>query len=138
MSFTVIILAAGKGSRMKSSTSKPLHKIAGAEMIEWVLEASRKAGAEQIIPVIRKEMSDLASYLSDYSIAIQNEANGTADAVVAALLHIINLNLPVIVLYADTPFITAEIIPLFIKKLIRAMTYVSSDLIQKTHMDMED
>ena len=45
MSFTVIILAAGKGSRMKSSTSKPLHKIAGCEMIEWVLEASRKAGA---------------------------------------------------------------------------------------------
>ena len=110
MSFTVIILAAGKGSRMKSSTSKPLHKIAGCEMIEWVLEASRKAGAKQIIPVIRKEMSDLASYLSDYSIAIQKEANGTADAVVAALPHIINLNLPVIVLYADTPFITAEII----------------------------
>ena len=110
MSFTVIILAAGKGSRMKSSTSKPLHKIAGCEMIEWVLEASRKAGAAQIIPVIRKEMSDLASYLSDYSTAIQKEANGTADAVVAALPHIRNLNQPVIVLYADTPFITAKII----------------------------
>ena len=79
-------------------------------MIEWVLEASRKAGAAQIIPVIRKEMSDLASYLSDYSTAIQKEANGTADAVVAALPHIRNLNQPVIVLYADTPFITAEII----------------------------
>ncbi len=110
MSFTVIILAAGKGSRMKSSTSKPLHKIAGCEMIEWVLEASRKAGAAQIIPVIRKEMSDLESYLSDYSTAIQKEANGTADAVVAALPYIRNLNQPVIVLYADTPFITAEII----------------------------
>ena len=117
MSFTVIILAAGKGSRMKSSTSKPLHKIAGCEMIEWVLEASRKAGAKQIIPVIRKEMSDLASYLSDYSIAIQKEANGTADAVVAALPHIINLNLPVIVLYADTPFITAEIISSLYQKI---------------------
>ena len=55
MSFTVIILAAGKGSRMKSSTSKPLHKIAGCEMIEWVLEASRKAGASKSFLLFEKK-----------------------------------------------------------------------------------
>ena len=71
MSFTVVILAAGKGSRMESSISKPLHKIAGFEMISWVLEAAKNAGAEHIIPVIGEDMADLASFLSNYSVAIQ-------------------------------------------------------------------
>ena len=110
MSFTVIILAAGKGSRMKSSISKPLHKIAGCEMIHWVLEVAKNAGSDHIIPVITEDMSDLASFLSDYNVAIQEKANGTAGAVIAALPHIKNINQPVIVLYADTPFITQNII----------------------------
>ena len=110
MSFTVIILAAGKGSRMESSVSKPLHKIAGSEMIQWVLEAAKYSGAEYIIPVIRENMSDLASFLSDYSVAIQKNADGTAGAVMAALPYIKNFDQPIIVLFADTPFITKDII----------------------------
>ncbi len=110
MSFTVIILAAGKGSRMESSISKPLHKIAGCEMIQWVLEAAKNAGAEHIIPVIREDMVDLASFLSDYNVAIQEKANGTAGAVMAAMPHVRNFNQPIIILYADTPFITQDII----------------------------
>ena len=48
MSFTVIILAAGKGNRMESCISKPLHRIAGCEMIKWVIEAARNAGANYL------------------------------------------------------------------------------------------
>ncbi|MDC0462488.1 NTP transferase domain-containing protein, partial [Alphaproteobacteria bacterium] len=55
MSFTAIILAAGKGSRMKSSLAKPLHKIAGQEMIAWVIDAANAAGATSIIPVISRD-----------------------------------------------------------------------------------
>ncbi len=110
MSFTVIILAAGKGSRMESSLSKPMHRIAGCEMIKWVIESAQNAGAEQIIPVIREDMQDLALFLSDYTVAIQEKANGTANAVKTALPYVKNFNLPIIVLYADTPFVTKEII----------------------------
>ena len=109
MSFTAIILAAGKGSRMKSSLSKPLHKVAGFEMISWVIDAARSAGAEPIIPVISDDTPDLASFLSGYSIAIQKNQNGTADAVMAALPHIKNRDQPILVLYADTPFINKDI-----------------------------
>ena len=109
MSFTAIILAAGKGSRMKSSLSKPLHKVAGFEMISWVIDAARSAGAEPIIPVISDDTPDLASFLSGYSIAIQKKQNGTADAVMAALPHIKNRDQPILVLYADTPFINKDI-----------------------------
>ena len=109
MSFTAIILAAGKGSRMKSSLSKPLHKVAGFEMISWVIDAARSAGAEPIIPVISDDTPDLASFLSGYCIAIQKNQNGTADAVMAALPHIKNKDQPILVLYADTPFINKDI-----------------------------
>ncbi len=117
MSFTVVILAAGKGSRMESSIAKPLHKIAGFEMIAWVLEAAKNAGAEHIIPVIGEDMADLASFLSDYCVAIQKKANGTASAVRAALPYIKNFNQPIIVLYADTPFITKDIIQSLFQKI---------------------
>ena len=110
MSFTAIILAAGKGSRMKSSLSKPLHKIAGYEMIAWVIDAARLAGAENIIPVISHDTPDLASFLSGYTIAIQKNQNGTAGAVMAALPLVKNLDQPILILYADTPFINRDII----------------------------
>ena len=109
MSFTAIILAAGKGSRMKSSLSKPLHKIAGFEMISWVIDAATSAGAEHIIPVISDDTPELAAFLSGYSLAIQKNQKGTADAVMAALPHFKNLAQPILVLYADTPFINKDI-----------------------------
>ena len=109
MSFTAIILAAGKGSRMKSSLSKPLHKIAGLEMISWVIDAATSAGAEHIIPVISDDTPELAAFLSGYSLAIQKNQKGTADAVMAALPHFKNLAQPILVLYADTPFINKDI-----------------------------
>ena len=110
MSFTAIILAAGKGSRMKSSLSKPLHKVAGFEMISWVIDATRAAGAEHIIPVIRDGTPDLVSFLSGYSVAVQRNQKGTADAVMAALPHVKNRVQPILVLCADTPFINKDII----------------------------
>ena len=110
MSFTAIILAAGKGSRMKSSLSKPLHKIAGHEMIAWVIDAAKLAGAENVISVISQDKPDLASFLSGYNVAIQKNKNGTAGAVIAALPQVKKLAKPIIVLFADTPFINKDII----------------------------
>ncbi len=117
MSFTAIILAAGKGSRMKSSLSKPLHKIAGFEMISWVIDSAKSAGAEHIIPVISYDTPDLSSFLSGHRLAIQKNQKGTADAVMAALPHIKNIAQPILVLYADTPFINKDIMRKLLDKI---------------------
>src|SRR5215218_9304938 len=43
--FTVLIMAAGQGTRMRSDTPKVLHRIAGKPLVEWVVDAAREAGA---------------------------------------------------------------------------------------------
>ena len=55
MEFLAIILAAGKGSRLKSNVAKPLHKVAGSAMISWVSAAAEAAGA-----VLRQSARDQA------------------------------------------------------------------------------
>ena len=58
MDICSIILSAGKGSRMHSSTAKPLHTICGKPMIEWVLEATKVAGIQKNIIVIPENNED--------------------------------------------------------------------------------
>ena len=53
-----IILAAGKGSRMNSSTPKPLHEVAGRPIIEHILQNIKSAGIEEVIVVINKDHFD--------------------------------------------------------------------------------
>ena len=58
MDICSIILSAGKGSRMHSSTPKPLHTICGKPMIEWVIEATKVAGIQKNIIVIPEKNED--------------------------------------------------------------------------------
>ncbi|MGB1036744.1 MAG: NTP transferase domain-containing protein, partial [Candidatus Puniceispirillales bacterium] len=51
MIFTAIILAAGKGTRMRSSLPKPLHRLAGKPLIEWVLDSMVAAHAKDAMIV---------------------------------------------------------------------------------------
>ena len=50
--FTSLILAAGMGTRMKSKMPKVIHKVCGKELVKWVIDASEKAGADNIVTVI--------------------------------------------------------------------------------------
>lgn len=108
MSFTAIILAAGKGSRMRSARPKVLHMIAGQPMLAFVLDAARAAGASQLIPVIRPDMPELADWLGDIEPAIQPEQRGTGDAAACALGLIGVPDQPVLILYGDTPLVQAD------------------------------
>ena len=47
--FTVLIMAAGQGTRMRSETPKVLHRIAGKMLVEWVIDAARAAGAGRVV-----------------------------------------------------------------------------------------
>lgn len=104
----VIILAAGKGTRMKSKTPKVLHKVAGLPMIGHVLNTAQELGADKIITVIGPDMDDVRAAVDPHPCVVQAEQNGTADAVKAALPELQGFNGTVLVLYADVPLVSGE------------------------------
>ncbi len=107
MEKTAIILAAGIGKRMHSKTPKVLHKICGREMVLYPIEAARKAGFEEVIVVISKNMED--EIFKDVKLAYQNVPLGTGDAA-AKGLNAVNgqSNTEVLVLTGDNPLIERE------------------------------
>ncbi|MDR2660508.1 MAG: NTP transferase domain-containing protein [Lactobacillaceae bacterium] len=103
--FDVVILAAGKGTRMKDNLVKPLHKVAGLTMFEHVLAAAKKLKPNNIIAVQSNEV--------DYSkfgvkTAIQSQQKGSAHALLAAMPQVTSER--VLVLNADMPMITSSTI----------------------------
>ena len=104
----VIILAAGKGTRMKSDLPKCLHKIAGRPMIGWLLETAQSLKAEKIITVISPDGQAVGDAVAPHETAVQTTAQGTGDAVKAALPALGDFKGDVLILLADMPFISAE------------------------------
>jgi bifunctional UDP-N-acetylglucosamine pyrophosphorylase/glucosamine-1-phosphate N-acetyltransferase len=106
---TVVILAAGEGTRMRSSLPKVLHPICGRPMILWPLLAARAAGAERIV-VVDNPKRLLAEHLpAGVEVAIQQQPRGTGDAVAAAAGQI-EPAAPVLVINGDVPLLTAAAI----------------------------
>jgi bifunctional UDP-N-acetylglucosamine pyrophosphorylase/glucosamine-1-phosphate N-acetyltransferase len=107
-----IILAAGKGTRMKSDIPKVLHAIAGRSLLGHVLASARAAGAEALAVVIGPGMEDVIAEVRSQAPAartfVQPDQMGTADAVRAARDALIAHRGDVIVLLGDTPLLTAE------------------------------
>ncbi|HUO74466.1 MAG TPA: bifunctional UDP-N-acetylglucosamine diphosphorylase/glucosamine-1-phosphate N-acetyltransferase GlmU [Solirubrobacteraceae bacterium] len=102
----VVILAAGKGTRMRSATPKLLHPLCGRPMIAWLVAAAREAGASQVIVVDGPDRSLEAALDGTATLAIQERPAGTADAVRAAV-HQIDSPAPVVVVNGDVPLIRA-------------------------------
>ena len=80
----VVVLAAGKGTRMKSALPKVLHKVAGRAMVGHVIAAAEALGAERVVVVVAPGMDEVAAAVKPHGTAIQHSQNGTADAVKAA------------------------------------------------------
>lgn len=105
----VVILAAGQGSRMKSSLPKVLHKIAGKPMLHHVMDTARRLGAARIHGVIGHgaEQVKAITQADDVHWAMQEQQLGTGHAVAQALP-----NLPddarVLILYGDVPLTRPE------------------------------
>lgn len=103
----IVILAAGKGTRMKSALPKVLHKVAGRSMLAHVLALSSDLGASEIAVVVGPDMDGVRAEVSSVApgarVFEQTEQKGTADAVLAAREAIASHDGDVIVLYADTP-----------------------------------
>jgi bifunctional UDP-N-acetylglucosamine pyrophosphorylase/glucosamine-1-phosphate N-acetyltransferase len=106
--FSVIILAAGQGTRMRSDLHKVLHPIAGRPMLEHLLDTVDGLGAERRIVVLGtgREQVEAALAHHDVRIAVQEEQKGTGHAVQQAEGALDAFDDTVIVLYGDTPFVT--------------------------------
>lgn len=109
MSLSVVVLAAGKGTRMKSSLPKVLHPIAGKPMVQHIIDTVKTLGAEQINVVYGHGAEQLQSALSHNSInwCHQAEQLGTGHAVQQALPHIKDED-DVLILVGDAPLIKAS------------------------------
>jgi bifunctional UDP-N-acetylglucosamine pyrophosphorylase / glucosamine-1-phosphate N-acetyltransferase len=106
---TVVILAAGEGTRMKSAVPKVLHPLCGQPLIAWPVAAAQAAGAARVI-VVDNPKRRLEEHLPDgVDIAIQQEPNGTGDAVAAAAAQI-DPTATVVVINGDVALLTAEAI----------------------------
>jgi bifunctional UDP-N-acetylglucosamine pyrophosphorylase / glucosamine-1-phosphate N-acetyltransferase len=106
---TVVILAAGEGTRMRSALPKVLHPICGCPMILWPVLAARAAGAARVI-VVDNPKRLLAEHLPEGTeTAIQERPLGTGDAVAAAAGRF-DPDAPVVVINGDMPLITGEAI----------------------------
>jgi bifunctional UDP-N-acetylglucosamine pyrophosphorylase / glucosamine-1-phosphate N-acetyltransferase len=109
---TAVILAAGQGTRMKSSRPKVLHELCGRPMIHHVVDAATAAGAGDVIVVVGHGRAEVAAYLATafgdrVRTAVQEVQQGTGHAVRCALPAIATEAERVLVLYGDTPCLDA-------------------------------
>lgn len=106
---TVVILAAGQGTRMRSRTPKVLHELCGIPMILWPVRAALAAGAGRVV-VVDSPQRPLEGALPDgVDLVVQPQSDGTGGAVRAAADHI-DPDAPVVVLSGDVPLVSAEAI----------------------------
>jgi bifunctional UDP-N-acetylglucosamine pyrophosphorylase/glucosamine-1-phosphate N-acetyltransferase len=123
---SIIILSAGKGTRMKSNLPKVMHKVAGREMLNMVIDEAKKLNPQNITLVVSSEMevfyekikNEHKNYQIDF--IIQNERKGTGHAVSCANSTFNNnkkLNKKVLILYGDTPLISHQTLEKMLQKI---------------------
>ena len=106
---TVLIMAAGQGTRMRSAVPKVLHPVCGRALVAWPIVAAKEAGAGRIGVIVSPDR-DISGALPDGVETVpQPEANGTGGAVLAAA-DLIAGSSTVIVLSGDVPLVSAELI----------------------------
>jgi bifunctional UDP-N-acetylglucosamine pyrophosphorylase/glucosamine-1-phosphate N-acetyltransferase len=106
-----VVLAAGKGTRMKSDLVKVLHEVGGAPLIDWPVSAAREAGASRIALVVGHQSEKVRAYFrNDEAVlfAIQDEQLGTGHAVACASGTLSGFSGTVLILCGDVPLIRSE------------------------------
>ncbi|WP_179953288.1 sugar phosphate nucleotidyltransferase [Desulfobotulus mexicanus] len=106
----VIILAAGKGTRMRSDLAKVLHPVGGVPMIVRVAESVQALNPKKCVVVVGHQAESVNSALRDYpfSFALQDKQLGTGHAVASAISFIPSDCQQVLVVCGDTPLIRTE------------------------------
>ena len=112
----VIILAAGKGTRMNSDIPKVMHKINNKSMLNIIIEKSEKLNPEKIIVVVgyKKELIIDSVENSDVVFVNQNKQLGTADAIKQCIGALEGFNGNILILSGDVPLIKYKTLNNFI------------------------
>jgi bifunctional UDP-N-acetylglucosamine pyrophosphorylase/glucosamine-1-phosphate N-acetyltransferase len=108
LELSVVVLAAGMGTRMRSALPKVMHKVAGKPMVNHVIDTAAKLDAGKTMIVVGPDMPKLIATVAPHSTFEQTDRLGTAHAVLAAKEALAGLSGNVLVLYADSPLFTAE------------------------------
>lgn len=116
-----VILAAGKGTRMRSTLPKVMHKVGGRPMIDWSIDLAHKAQCEKIVVVTSADSEQLNAHISKTvgpdAIAVQDPPLGTGHAVQSAQVALAGFDGDVVVLYGDTPLIPVTAIEALFQEL---------------------
>ena len=116
-----IVLAAGKGTRMKSDMPKVMHQVACRSLLGHVLTLAADAGTTSTAVVVGPDMpsvrAEVATLAPAAAVFEQTSQRGTADAVLAARAGLAAHSGDVLVMFADTPLITADTV----RRLVRAL-----------------
>lgn len=108
----VVVLAAGGGTRMKSSRSKLLHEVAGRSLLSYAVDAASALQPERVVVVVGHQRDQVEAHLVEIAphvtIAVQEEQRGTGHAVQCALAAIADLDGDVVVTMADVPLLTGQ------------------------------
>ena len=113
----VVILAAGKGTRMKSDLVKVLHPIAGSPMLSYSLDLARSLRPSRLVVVVgfQADLVHEKCKAEDVAFAIQKEQLGTGHAVLAARPALQGFQGNVLILSGDVPLLTEETIKSFLQ-----------------------
>jgi bifunctional UDP-N-acetylglucosamine pyrophosphorylase / glucosamine-1-phosphate N-acetyltransferase len=105
-----VVLAAGKGTRMKSALPKVLHPVAGEPILGHILRTLQKLGAAQLVVVVGAQQDNIATYAKSFgaAIGIQDPPQGTGDAARSAMPALEGFAGDIMVLYGDNPLLTEE------------------------------
>ena len=118
----VIVLAAGAGTRMKSTKPKVLHEVLGLTLLDHVLFAASQLNADKTLVIIGHGGDQVQEHLAKTypaaSTAVQNEQHGTGHAANIALDALGELSGPVLVLAGDTPLLTTSDMQLTLDALV--------------------
>jgi bifunctional UDP-N-acetylglucosamine pyrophosphorylase / glucosamine-1-phosphate N-acetyltransferase len=106
MGCTVIVMAAGQGTRMRSATPKVLHDLCGRPLVAWPIAAAREAGASRVLVVQGPERPLDGRLPEGVETVVQPVADGTGGAVAAALPLVADER--VVVLSGDAPLVRPE------------------------------
>ena len=121
-----IMLAAGKGTRMKTNKAKVVHKIYGKELAVRVVETAFKAGIKEVIAVLGHKREEVEKVLGDsVKYAYQEELLGTGHTVMQAIPFLKGKKGKVVVLSGDVPIIRPETIRTLVEKSIENKEYAT-------------
>jgi bifunctional UDP-N-acetylglucosamine pyrophosphorylase / glucosamine-1-phosphate N-acetyltransferase len=114
---SVVILAAGQGTRMRSKVPKVLHELCGRPMVLWPVLAALEAGAGRVVVVDSPEQALAAALPEGVELAVQQQPDGTGGAAVAAMSKLdseappgSDPQAPIVILSGDVPLVGADVI----------------------------